>query len=495
MGFLVGTGRQRTVNGANYRARMAMKRASPVSGALTARMPMIRSRVPGLIWPGLPGSYGDAHLSLLWQLERSQWWRAEVLLAHQMKQLKVILDHAVKHVPYYRARLAGLDPNDCATHEGWTQLPILTRSDIQMAGLQLRADAMPKEQGRFNEILTSGSTGKPIRAFGSDITAFYWNIFTIRGHLWHKHDFSGKLASIRIFDENVGSPPKGTSVPAWGPATDVAWVTGPSALLNLATASISQQAEWLQREAPDYLLTHPSNLAALVREMGPRPAVLPNLREIWTISESLDANVRRFVEDVWQLRVVDTYSSRECGYLAIQCPMSDHYHVQSESVLIEVLDDTGRPAEPGKVGRVVISTLHNFATPLLRYEIGDYAEVGAPCACGRGLPTLSRILGRQRNMLTLPDGEKRWPRCGYDQFMDIVPVRQLRLIQRSLQTIDAELVSERPLSEGECGALAGIIQQALGYPFDIHLVYLPEIPRGPGGKFEEFVTALESSKS
>ncbi len=453
-------------------------------------MPMIRSRIPDLFWPGLPGPVGDAHLGLLWQLERTQWWGADALLMHQMKQLKVILDHAIKHVPYYRARFARLDPNDFATPEGWAKLPILTRADIQAAGPQLRADAMPREHGRFLDVQTSGSTGRPIRTFGSDITTFFWSIFTIRWHLWHQHDYSGKLASIRVFDESVGAPPKGTPVPAWGPATDVAWITGPSALLNLATASISQQAEWLLRESPDYLLTHPSNLAALVREMGPRPGVLPNLKGVWTISESLDANVRRFVEEEWQLRVVDTYSSRECGYLAIQCPLADHYHVQSESVLVEILDDAGRPTEPGEIGRVVISTLHNFASPLLRYEIGDYAEVGTPCSCGRGLPTLRRIVGRQRNMLTLPNGEKRWPRCGYDQFMDIVPVRQLRLVQRSLQTIDAELVADRPLSETECKSLVGIVQQALGYPFEICLNYLPEIPRGPGGKFEEFLADL-----
>jgi phenylacetate-CoA ligase len=427
---------------------------------------------------------------MIWQLERSQWWQSDILLEHQMRQLAVVLDHAKRHVPYYRARLSGLDLAACATPEGWSELPILTRSDIQTAGNQLRSDSMPREHGRFHEVQTSGSTGQPIRAFGSDITAFFWNVMTLRGHLWHKRDFSGKLASIRVCDEHVGSPPQGTPVPAWGPATDVAWVTGPSALLNLATASISQQAEWLQKEAPDYLLTHPSNLAALVREMGPRPAVQPKLREVWTIAESLDANVRRFVEEEWQLRVVDTYSSRECGYLATQCPMSNHYHVQSESVLVEILDDTGRPARPGEVGRVVISTLHNFASPLLRYEIGDYAEVGDPCVCGRGLPTLRRIVGRQRNMLTLPDGGKRWPRCGYDQFMDIVPVRQLRLIQRSLETIDAELVVERPLWESESEALMSVIRQALGYPFEIRLNYVPEIPRGPGGKFEEFLADL-----
>ena len=57
--------------------------------------------------------------------------------------------------------------------------------------------------------------------------------------------------------------------------------------------------------------------------------------------------------------------------------------------------------------RVVISTLHNFAMPLLRYDIGDFAEVGDDCPCGRRLPVLKRILGRQRNLLCLPSGQRR----------------------------------------------------------------------------------------
>jgi phenylacetate-CoA ligase len=54
----------------------------------------------------------------------------------------------------------------------------------------------------------------------------------------------------------------------------------------------------------------------------------------------------------------------------------------------------------------VVTPLHNFAMPLIRYAIGDYAEAGPPCACGRGLPVLARILGRARNLLTLPHGER-----------------------------------------------------------------------------------------
>jgi phenylacetate-CoA ligase len=104
--------------------------------------------------------------------------------------------------------------------------------------------------------------------------------------------------------------------------------------------------------------------------------------------------------------MVDMYTCQEAGYLALQCPDHPHYHVQSENVLLEVVDDQGLPCAPGEVGRVLVTSLNNFATPLIRYEIGDYAEVGAACSCGRGLPVLKRIMGRYRNLLTLPDGTR-----------------------------------------------------------------------------------------
>ena len=116
--------------------------------------------------------------------------------------------------------------------------------------------------------------------------------------------------------------------------------------------------------------------------------------------------------EAWGVPLSDMYSGREVGYLALQCPQHDHYHVMSEGNFLEVLGDDGRPCQPGETGRVVVTTLHNYVMPLIRYEIGDFAEVGEPCPCGRGLPVLTRILGRQQNMLTLPTGESRWTQIG-----------------------------------------------------------------------------------
>jgi phenylacetate-CoA ligase len=156
-------------------------------------------------------------------------------------------------------------------------------------------------------------------------------------------------------------------------------------------APASEKARWLHRCDPDYLLTYPSNLTALVPAMREAGLRLTRLREIVTMAELLPPETRTLVREAWGVPIRDTYSAKEVGYMALQCPEHEHLHVQSEVALVEVLDETGRPCTPGQIGRVIVTPLHNFAMPLIRYEIGDYSEVGPPCACGRGLPVLTRV--------------------------------------------------------------------------------------------------------
>ena len=140
----------------------------------------------------------------------------------------------------------------------------------------------------------------------------------------------------------------------------------------------------------------------------------------------------------------------------------------------------------------MLTSLHNFATPLIRYEIGDHAEVGEACPCGRGLPVLKRILGRSRNMAVLPSGDRIWP-IGYysESLMPIAPVRQIQLIQNSVEQIDVKLVVAQSLSGDEEEALRGYIVECLGHPFALNFIYVDEIPRSTSGKYEDFICLVD----
>jgi len=454
----------------------------------------LRSYLSGNVWPALPSQRGAQLLSLLFQMADTQWWPAERIIEHQLLQLQQLLRHAYGSVPFYRQRFdaAGFRPTGSSTLPDLRVLPLLTRRDVQTAGEALISRAIPAQFGRVAEMQTSGSTGEPVKVRNTEVDQLMWEAITLRDHEWHRRDLTGKLASIRVFLKGGGEPPEGTFADNWGaPAAEV-YVTGPMALLSLAT-DLGTQARWLLQQEPDYLLTYPTNLAALIEHFSARGIRLRRLREVRTVGETVTPDLRAACRDNWGVPLVDLYSSQEVGCIALQCPASEQYHVMAESVLVEIIDADGNPCRPGEIGRLVATKLHNFATPLIRYELRDYAEAGTVCPCGRGLPTIARILGRSRNMLVLPTGERHWPLVGFNRYREIAPIRQYQLVQHTLQDIEVRLVVDRRLTGDEEARLTHVIQAALGYPFRLNFVYFPgEIPRGAGGKFEEFVSVFEA---
>ena len=363
----------------------------------------------------------------------------------QARQLSRLLKHAATEVPYYRQSLPKID-GDAQPAEIFDllkQIPLLTRRHVQTAGQALFAEKVPAAHGKSAITSTSGSTGQPVAVRTTDMTEFFSRTLTLRDSIWHQRDFSQALAAIRFTGDAQGKPPLGTQAANWGAAVEKLIPTGPGFLLNVHS-TIEEQTAWLRHVNPGYLLSYPSVLLAIGRHLTKHGWRLPNLRQVRTYGEILEPSSRIALREFFGVPVVNMYSSQEVGYIALQCPAHDHYHVQSESLLVEVLDDAGEPCSAGQVGRVVITSLHNFGMPLIRYELGDYAEVGGRCPCGRGLPVLTRILGRQRNLLTLPTGEQRWPIfTAGDRPEELPAFYQFQVVQTSLEEIETPLRPRR----------------------------------------------------
>lgn len=444
-------------------------------------------------WYPNPKERAVALRAFQWRLEASQWLPPEKISLWQRRQLGALMVHASAHSAYYRRLLSGLPRN--FTQDATVSLhdiPILTRDTLQGDYAEICAEAWPAHHGPAGETQTSGSTGQPVKVKRTGLCQMHWLALTLRDHLWHKRDFNASMAVIRAPVGPGGE--KAGSMPTWGEAVGVMARSGSTHFLPIST-DVNRQAEWLAQLNPGYLLTYPTNLAELLRVAEEGRLPLPELRGIRTIGETLPESVRSQCLRLFGVPVTDLYSSQELGIVALQCPTSGLYHIQSENVLVEILSETGEPCRPGEVGRVVVTDLHNFATPLIRYELRDYAEVGPPCSCGRGLPTLRRILGRRRNMVVLPDGKRHWPLVGFQQFLEAVPaLKQYQLIQRTPRQIDARFVVGEKITPEQEDILTHVIQDALGYPFDLRYDYSSrELPRSSGGKFEEFICELDRS--
>jgi phenylacetate-CoA ligase len=441
------------------------------------------SAVPGAGWPAVPAPGGAQALAILHQLEQSQWLAPEALQELQLGQLAILLRHAHATVPFYKASWAGAyDPAAPLTPARFARLPLLARRDLQDGFAQLRSTHPPAAHGAPEERRTSGSSGAPVRFLGTPLDGLYWNAFTLRDHLWHGRDLSLKLAVIRRETER-------SDAANWGPATQGLVVTGRS-VGNAVRADARAQIEWLREQRPGCLFTYPSLVREMARLSIRDGIALPGLREVRTLAEALGADDRALVREAWGVPLTDLYSASEAGYLALQCPAHEHYHVQSENVLLEVLDDSGAPCAPGQIGRVVVTPLHGFAMPLVRYDIGDYAELGEPCSCGRGLPVLKRILGRVRNMLTTADGRRYWPVFGTRALMDSAPVRQYQFVQKTTDLVEARIVTDTPLSEDQEARFRERVLSLLPAGLALRFAYVADIPRAASGKFEEFVSEL-----
>lgn len=451
-----------------------------------------KSTIEGLIWPGLPEPATANLLAMLAQLEQTQWLDEGSLQSAQFLQLGQLMPFAWKAVPYYQETwsAAGLTPQTPLENlAAWGKVPILTREALQKSGDSICARFLPNGHGPGKVSRSSGSTGRPVTVRRNNIDAFFWHVLTLREHLWHQRYVDGRLAIIRKFDNPaLAAPPAGKDIPSWGAPISQAFNTGPAALLDLGATPIHTQAEWLLEKNPDYLLTYPTNAAALARHFIDNRLRLPKLKEVRTLSETLSTETRELCQKAWGVSVKDMYSAQEVGYIALQCPEQDHYHIQSESLLVEILDDQGEPCQAGETGRVIVTSLHSYATPLIRYEVGDYAKVGPACSCGRGLPVLTHIMGRSRNMLVFPNGNRIWPVVRPSQYMEVAPLSQMQMIQHEPDRIEVRMVVHRPPTSVEERALAEAIHASLTYPFQLEFVYMDTLPRTPGGKFEEFIS-------
>lgn len=445
-----------------------------------------RSKVAGILWPAFTEEKDSLTFSVLGQLLTSQYLPPEFLLRRQLRQLTELVAYTAQTVPFYRDRLAEFArPKRSITLEQWRSLPILSRRDIQEHGGSMVTRRPFKEHGNALDVLTSGSTGEAVTVKRNGVTGQFFRALTLRDHLLHQRNFSGKVVYMRRLSEGAAK--------AAASGTPGQWVdefpSGPI-LFRDVHEPVAETVDWILQEKPDYVMTYPTYLHALIRHSAETDKTPEGLHQVVTFGEVVAPEVRRDCARVWNAPLADVYSTQEVGMIACQCPDHEHYLVQSEGIFVEVLDDAGQPCGPGEVGRVVVTPLHNFSMPLIRYEIGDFAEVGAPCESGRGLPVLQRILGRNRNMLLTPEGERVWASLIGAGLEPIEPIRQFQLYQRVPERLELRLVVTRQLTAEEEAQAQRAMVKATGYDFDVDVVYRDEIPRTAGGKYEDVVCEI-----
>jgi phenylacetate-CoA ligase len=450
----------------------------------------LRSCVPGLGWPAILPPRSTGFYAVWRQLNDSQWLGRAEIEQLQREQLFRRLSFAAQHQPDWPHLIRRLpwQATDVPLAQLMSELPILTRRDLQTSAGTWRASA-PVSHGKVSELKTSGSSGEPVSVRVTAQVFMLRAALTLRGHEWHGLNFKAPFAAIRggIREKNGMAS---MDAPQWGGMVSSLVATGNSHALDITTP-VDEQVGWLRARRPAILLSLPSNLEALLDLI---PEKWPALSHVLTISETLTPSLRQRLQSQWQCRVYDKYSSEELGSIAIECAHGN-YHT-SEHLIVEVLREDGTACQPGEVGRVVITDTWNFATHMVRYDIRDYAIAGSTCACGRGLPVLSRIMGRVRHLMVLPDGRRFWPLFGMRQYGEIAPIHQMQFVQTAVDALLIRYVCDRALDDSEMQAVVLRVNSQVGHAMNISFERsLVPLNAGAGYKFEEFKSLVDIPQS
>ncbi len=447
---------------------------------------------PFLAWPPFFARPDVTLADRMRGLEASDRWSAAEIAAGTQAQLRLLLEWAAGNVPYY-ARTGALKAAVKVLRRApeqfdaqWLQLPLLGKAELRSDGPALNARAVPAAHLPLASISTSGSTGIPVEVNTTAVTRGVWDALAVREHLWQRRNFLKRLGVIRSSKRAEGLR-HGIDHPNWGQPVAGLYRTGPLSVVHVKQP-VEVLVEWLRRFDPHYLLTYPSVAAALFDALGPGGRT-PALEEIRLLSEPVDVEFEKHLKDDWGVRVTDLYSCNENGKIAQRCREHENLHVQSEGIFVEILNDRGERCAPGESGQVVLTSLHNLATPLIRYQIGDVATVGEPCACGRASLVIRKVLGRVKHMAMSPDGKRYYPITLW-RIRAVAAVRQSQWVQTAPDAIELRVVLDRPLTEAETLQAADVVRETLGFPYRVTVVPMDGIPRGPTGKFEEFLSLL-----
>jgi phenylacetate-CoA ligase len=420
------------------------------------------------------------HLAIL---ERTQWLTPEELERLQIDSLRALLDHAGRRVPYWRELFArlGFDARGVRSLDDLEVLPLLTRDIIQE-----RFDDLVDPELHPTNIRkgTSGTTGVPLRFEYCNQSEAWRNAVRLRGYGW---------AGYRLGRPTLYYWGAGANLPTGLDARKIGLDRALKREVYVDAArqdepSMQRAARLLARRRPRTIVAYTQALATLARWVLDRGARdWPDARVLCAAEALLphdrDAIARAFGPDVFE-----TYGSRETMLMAAECDAHQGMHLSQENLVLEIAREARR-LEAGESGEVVVTDLHNYGMPFIRYVNGDVAALAheGRCACGRWLRRLAHVDGRRADTLRDANGH---PVPGM-VFISLLQsetqmLRAYQVVQKRTGAIELKVVRGRDWDASRFEVVARRLEDYFGgLPFAV--TFCEEIPASRSGKRQPIV--------
>lgn len=429
---------------------------------------------------------GEPVAWVLRNLEKSQHWPAERLRELQWRRLTALVAHCHAEVPFYRDRwrAIGFEPGDLKSMADWRRLPALEKSDVQQHAGALHAAHGPAGL----KAATSGSSGTPVAIERAHLSWAHAHAQVFRGWRWYGLDCGDRHAYF------------------WGvPLADADRQTAARkdrffnrircSAFTLDAAHAREFFARLGRDSTRFAFGYPSAITQFAEEVLAQKLDGRALgwRAVITSAEVLHEHQRERIAAAFGCPVVDSYGCAEVGVAGFEHPEGG-MRVPVESVCVD-----HAPAGEGMY-ELLLTDLHNYRMPVLRYRVGDLVEpagepaaadfwplpAGARCA----LPLLGRVSGRAGDTLTLPDGRRinaNQPSYIFKSHGRDGRVREYQFVQFPAGRVELRILAGPAWAPEWLGRLAAEVREVLGIDVEVKLV--ERFERRGRGKHRDFVRA------
>ncbi|HEX6574046.1 MAG TPA: hypothetical protein VF042_03670 [Gemmatimonadaceae bacterium] len=408
--------------------------------------------------------------------------------AFQDRRIRRLVRHAYDNVRYYRKLFdeKRISPDSIRSTADLVRLPISGRTEVQNASVESRL-AKGVDPDKMIVRKTTGSSGQCLivmRTWSEEqvLNLMRWRV--IRSYGLKLRDV---IAVPRV---PIGRHPRDYPLPR-RIADKIGFYR--KDLIDLAT--IDDASKILIEREPEVVMGWPT----ILEDLAPRWKALktPSTRDpkfIISGGEMLSTIARARIAEGFGAPVYDMMGAHEFSLVAWQCNESGLYHFSDETVYAEVIVD-GRRAKPGEEGELVVTGLHSFAMPFIRYNLGDLIVQGPEqCECGSPFSAFRHIQGRAGEYFPLREGRRVHPQdIVRMSFIAASWIRNLQIVQVSLDRLELHVVPTREPSADEIALIKREVAKVLWGVATLDVVMIPEIPKNYELKYRVHRTLAGSS--
>ncbi|TDT46730.1 phenylacetate-CoA ligase [Maribacter spongiicola] len=312
------------------------------------------------------------------------------------KKRQELFKHAIKYSDFYKKKYAHLDFSniELATNDDFLKIPPLTRDELRLNFEDIKSSNVNLNKCR--KASTSGSTGPSVSVLHDKRhpeTPIRWRILNWWGiEPWENQAFIYRFKK-----------------PLWERiANSIMWWPTKRVFLAAANPSSKQLATFVKtfnKIKPTLLQGYVDVVFEFALYLLDNKIKIHPPKMVWVTSAPLFEEQRQLMEKAFGAPVCDQYGNTEIMLIAAECPEQNGLHIMQDTVHIEFVDANNQPVPANTSGKVLLTDLTNFAFPLIRYEIGDEGKyLDRKCACGRSLPLMDNIKGRQSKQIVTPSG-------------------------------------------------------------------------------------------